>query len=109
MSNNTGDSVLALLLGAAVGVGIGILIAPDKGSETRKKIKNKLQESGDDLVQKYDDLLSFIQTKATDVKSSFEQSLDDVVSDGSQKTEEAITFLEQKLAELKAKNANLNK
>lgn len=109
MSNNTGDSILALLLGAAVGVGIGILIAPDKGSETRKKIKDKLQESGGDLVQKYDDLLSFIETKATDVKSSFEQSLDEVVSDGSYKTEETIIFLEQKLAELKAKNAKFQK
>ena len=39
MSNKTGDSILALLAGAAIGVGIGILFAPDKGSKTREKIK----------------------------------------------------------------------
>ena len=40
MSNNTGNSVLALLLGAAIGAGVGILFAPEKGSKTREKIKD---------------------------------------------------------------------
>ncbi len=33
-----------VLAGAAIGVGIGTLIAPKKGSETRKDIKNKAGE-----------------------------------------------------------------
>ena len=33
-----------LLAGAAVGVGIGMLFAPKKGSETRKDLKNKMNE-----------------------------------------------------------------
>ena len=40
MTNNTGNTLLALLAGAAVGKGIGILFAPDKGSKTRKKIRD---------------------------------------------------------------------
>ena len=109
MSKNTGDTVLALLVGAAVGVGVGVLIAPDKGSETWKKIKNKLQESGEDIVHKYEDVLSYLQTKATNAKSSIEDSFEQALSDGSYKTEEAITFLERKLAELKTQNAKLQK
>ena len=109
MSKNTGDTVLALLLGAAVGVGVGILIAPDKGSETRKKIKDKFQESGEDLVHKYEDMLSYLQTKASNAKSSIEDTFEQALSDGSYKTEEAISFLERKLAELKVQNAKLQK
>jgi gas vesicle protein len=45
-SNNTGKLIGALILGAAIGGTLGILFAPDKGSETRKK----LLASGDDLT-----------------------------------------------------------
>ena len=40
MSNTSGNSLLALLTGALIGAGIGILYAPDKGSKTREKIKD---------------------------------------------------------------------
>jgi len=34
MSTNSLETILALLLGAALGVGIGVLVALGKGSET---------------------------------------------------------------------------
>ncbi len=40
--------VIGMLAAAAVGALIGTLFAPDKGSETRKKIKN----AADDLAHK---------------------------------------------------------
>lgn len=36
--NNTAKIIVAVLAGAAAGVVAGILLAPDKGSETRKKV-----------------------------------------------------------------------
>jgi gas vesicle protein len=49
--NNNGKVLMALFGGIALGAIIGILIAPDKGSETRKKMadaakdfKNKASE-----------------------------------------------------------------
>ena len=36
---NTGSTLLALVTGAAIGAGIGLLYAPDKGEKTRKKLK----------------------------------------------------------------------
>ncbi len=44
MSNKNGNNVLALLLGAAIGVGAGILFAPNKGSKTREKIKGNFND-----------------------------------------------------------------
>jgi gas vesicle protein len=43
---STGKIVLGVLAGIAAGAAIGVLLAPDKGSETRRKIK----QSGSDLA-----------------------------------------------------------
>ena len=44
MASNTGQTLLALLTGAAIGAGIGILYAPDKGSKTRKQISKLISK-----------------------------------------------------------------
>ena len=56
MSNNTGNTLLALLTGAVIGAGVGILFAPDKGSKTRGKIKDGYKDAQKDLVKKYEAL-----------------------------------------------------
>ena len=47
---NTNSKVLLGILGAAAaGVVIGMLVAPDKGNETRKKLKKTASEWADSL------------------------------------------------------------
>ena len=41
MSNDSGNILLAVLTGAIIGAGAGILYAPDKGEKTRKKNKKE--------------------------------------------------------------------
>lgn len=57
-SNSTGKIIGALLIGAAIGGALGILFAPDKGSETRKKIAGK---TGDLTHQLNDLFTAFVQ------------------------------------------------
>jgi gas vesicle protein len=64
MSN--GKIVLGVLAGIAAGTLLGILIAPDKGSETRRKIRQK----GDDLVEGVKDGMT---SMVDDVTSRFDK------------------------------------
>lgn len=98
MSNNVGNTLLAVVGGVAIGAAIGILFAPDKGDKTRKKIKDG-----------YKDLEKDMKSKLANAKVDFEDSYEDLLSNMSYKTEDVISFLETKLADLKAQNAKLQK
>ena len=48
----TGNVLLGLAAGLAVGVAVGVLFAPDKGEETRRKIKDGVSDKADKLKRK---------------------------------------------------------
>ena len=107
MSNNTGNVLIALLAGAAVGAGIGILFAPDKGSRTREKIKNGYDDAKDNLAHKWDDVSREIKRKFSNSKHDLEKTYEDLVESMNDKNGDVISFLEKKLADLKEQNAKL--
>ena len=109
MSSNNGKSMLALLLGAAIGVGIGILFAPDKGSKTRGKVKNGIDDLKNQTKSKLNFLDDETKEKILNAKDDLKEKVESFLSDTSYKAEEAITFLEEKLAELKKQNSKLQK
>ncbi|MFD0795099.1 YtxH domain-containing protein [Mucilaginibacter litoreus] len=50
MNDNT-KVVVALLAGIAAGAALGILFAPDKGSDTRDKLSESLNNLGDSIKE----------------------------------------------------------
>jgi len=55
-ANDTVKLVGALLLGTAIGGALGIIFAPDKGSETRKKLYAKSEDLTDAMKEKFNEL-----------------------------------------------------
>jgi gas vesicle protein len=109
MSNNTGNTLIALLVGATAGAVVGILFAPDKGTNTRRKIKEGYDDAKDNLMHKLEDVSNGIKNKFSNHKFDLEETYEDLVSNMSHKTEDVISFLETKLADLKNQNAKLQK
>ncbi|SNR14957.1 YtxH domain-containing protein [Tenacibaculum jejuense] len=115
MDNN---NIAGVLLGVVAGAGLGILFAPDKGSKTRKKIKEGAVSAKDTLVNEANTISNEIVNKAENLsdnisevinskKNTLEDKLESIVSDASYKTDDIITNLEEKLKILKAKNKKL--
>jgi gas vesicle protein len=56
MANSGSKVLLAAIVGVAAGIGVGMLIAPAKGSKTRKRLKKRIMGIADlmqdDLAEK---------------------------------------------------------
>jgi len=72
--NSTSKILTALAAGAALGLATGILFAPDKGSETRKKIKDKGRKLSDEVKNKINEG----KEKANHLKDNLRESLTDI-------------------------------
>lgn len=67
MSNN-GNTVLGILAGTAIGATLGILFAPDKGSNTRQRISDEAQLAKQKLADKATDLKDQMVSAASEKK-----------------------------------------
>jgi gas vesicle protein len=74
MKNSTSGFLVGLLAGAAVGAALGILFAPEKGSVTRKKIRNKAEKIKDDFDEKFEDVKTYVNDAIGDLKAKVSKS-----------------------------------
>lgn len=109
MASDNGSVLLALLVGAAIGAGAGILYAPDEGSKTRKLLKDKAREASDELIGEVSRAKDEITLSARAQKAEFDKKLEDTISKMSYQADDIIAGLEAKLEELRKKNAQLQK
>ena len=78
MENSNGKVIGALLLGAAIGGVLGILFAPDKGSETRKKIMANSDELTDAVKEKLKKFLEQVESATEKATECIENGIEKV-------------------------------
>lgn len=90
---DTGKIVIGVLAGVAVGALLGVLFAPDKGSETRKKFFKKGSDAIDDLQDNFEGLLSnasekFDSSKINQKVDNFKHETHGLYEKGKEKVDE---------------------
>ena len=76
-----GNLLTGILTGAAAGAIIGILFAPDKGSETRKKIAKKSNDLGGSVKDGFNKIGESLNNKYQNIKGDAK----DLVEKGKEK------------------------
>lgn len=107
MASNTGQTLIALLTGAVIGAGLGILYAPDKGSETREKLSKEAKKTQKRLSKQLKETSKNLSEKAQMAKMSFEEKLNETLSSASYKADDILAAMEDKLEALRKQNAKL--
>ena len=74
---NSSKIILGLLGAAAAGIAIGMLMAPDKGSEIRKKLSDK----AGDLASRVGDLVTYGKDKFEEVAGTVTRQTDGIIND----------------------------
>ena len=89
--NNAASVLAGLLAGAAAGVVLVMLYAPEEGAETRKKIKSKANDLKDQAVdqygkvsekakEQYEDVSGKVKDQYENISSQVKETKDKVVS-----------------------------
>lgn len=84
-----GESFFTFVAGAAIGVTLGVLFAPEKGEVTRKKIKEAAQEGYDTAKE-----------KASKLRKGFDDLKDILAEEGKEIKEEARVKMLERLNKL---------
>ena len=71
--SNTSKILAAFAIGAAAGAVLGILYAPEKGSETRKKINEEGKKMSDAIKEKFNEVKEKINSVREDLENNSEQ------------------------------------
>ena len=95
------NTLFGFAAGTAVGVGLGILFAQDKGENTRKKIKDSVRDTVDELKEQLESLTKSLRNKSSEIKGTLGERVDNLLSDTDYNSEDLIDLLEKKLASMK--------
>ena len=70
MSENRNDALTSFLLGAVIGAGVALMLAPEAGPEMRRKLGEAAKGLGGDLTDRLGTVKDDIKQRASDVKSA---------------------------------------
>ena len=89
--NNAASVLAGLLAGAAAGVVLGMLYAPEEGSETRKKIKTKASDLKDQAVDQYGKVSEKAKEQYEDVSGKVKNQYETISTQVKETADKVVT------------------
>lgn len=93
MSKDNNIALLAIIAGAAIGAGIGILLAPEKGSLTRQRVKGGVDDSIQRLKENLQTTAQALQEKLNYAKQDPKANYSELLSTMNYKTDDDTLFI----------------
>lgn len=81
IESDGGSGFKWFLLGAALGAGLGLLLAPQSGERTRRDIGRKARRLKREAAERIEDLVDDVQDRGRRVKESAEELVEDVAGE----------------------------
>ena len=106
---NKGTIALGAVVGTAIGASLGVLLAPEKGRATRKKLTDEAENIKEQISKDFVEVKEDLSKTYDSGKETFEKEFKGFATKASYKTEHLISFLEKQLAILKEKNRKFQK
>jgi gas vesicle protein len=85
---NVSKVMLLIAAGFSAGAIAGILFAPDKGENTRKRIRSKAGELGEDIEKVYDEEIDRLKKKIEGLKKRFSHEVSEAINEVEVKVED---------------------
>ena len=85
--NDNSKVLVGLLVGLAAGAALGLLFAPEKGSDTRDKLSESLKDLGDSIKDKAADEINNLTSLKDKVVDSIKSKLRDAEEEYSSEVE----------------------
>ena len=85
------SSMTTFILGAAIGAGIALLLTPDSGSETRRRVGKTMKRFGNQVNDRFGDVKENVRSAVDSGRDAFRRTSDDLRSNSMSNEQSGMT------------------